>query len=51
LLEKGQKSLDSLDFSGAVIASQEVISINPDDARGYAVWHMLIYLNETLICH
>jgi len=36
LLEKGQKSLDSLDFSGAVSASQEVISINPDDARGYA---------------
>ena len=36
LLEKGRNSVDSLDFNGAVSASQEVISINPDDARGYA---------------
>ncbi|MEQ8186579.1 MAG: protein kinase [Candidatus Eremiobacterota bacterium] len=36
LLEKGRNSIDNLDFNGAVNAYQEVISINPDDWRGYA---------------
>jgi tetratricopeptide (TPR) repeat protein len=35
LVEKGQNDIDNLDFNSAGESYQEVISINPDDSRGY----------------